>query len=103
MLWDKGVTVKTTMPTRLKRLLAWASSLSAPTFDTEMEITNWPRNVADEFHQLIKALYRSTNSTELRECADILNKAASPEVPEAVLQMLSRAVFDNPDTPLRET
>ena len=91
------------LQSRLQRLLVWARGLSEPGFDAEMRINNWPRNLVDEIEQLIKALYASKNDFELRECADILNAAASPEVPDALLQMLSRAVFDNPNTPLRET
>ena len=88
------------LPTRLKRLLGLARGLGEPRFDPQKRITNWPEDFVNEFQQLSGELRRSRNDVELRECADILNATASPDVPDTLLQILSRATFDNPSTPL---
>ena len=88
------------LPTRLQRLFASAAGLSEPRFDVEMRIANWPETLSTEVKQLTEALRTSRNDIELRTCAEMLN-ATPPEVPDGLLMMLSRAVFDNPNTPLR--
>ena len=65
-----------------------------------MRIANWPETLSNEVKQLTKALLASGNDIELRTCAEMLN-ATPPEVPDGLLRMLSRAVFDNPNTPLQ--
>jgi len=90
------------LPTRLRQLLASASGLGEPIFDAEMRITNWPENFTNEVRHLTGELNSSGNQVELRTCADVLNTIQSLDAPEGLLQMLSRAVFDNPNTPLRE-
>jgi hypothetical protein len=89
--------------TRSQRLLAPARGLSEPRFDAEMRIANWPGNFGNEVQQLMEALQTSGNDVELRACADVLNATTPPGVPDGLLRMLSHAIFDNPNTPLRET
>lgn len=89
------------LPTRLQHLLTSSHGLAEPFFDAEMRIKNWPENFVNEVKQLHEAIYASANDVELRACADILNANESSGTPEGLLRMLSRAVFDNPNTPLR--
>jgi hypothetical protein len=65
-----------------------------------MRVANWPEPFSTEVKQLTEALLASKNDIELRTCAEMLN-ATPPEVPDGLLIMLSRAIFDNPNTPLR--
>jgi len=90
------------LQTRLQRVLASAQGLSEPRFDADMRNDNWPENLTSEVRHLIKAFYFSGNSVELRACADLLDSTTPPDVPEGLLVMLARALFDNPNTPLRE-
>ena len=92
-----------TLPDRLQRVFTLACGLGEPRFDAEMHITNWPENLSNEVKELIDALRTSGNDVELRACADILNATPPTRVPEGLVRMLSYSVFDNPNTPLRET
>jgi len=89
------------LPARLQRLFASASGLSEPRFDVEMRIANWPETLSNEVKQLTGALQSSGNDIELRTCAEMLNATPRPKVTDSLLRMLSRALFDNPNTPLR--
>jgi hypothetical protein len=91
-----------TLPTRLQHLLAAARGLSELRFDDSTRISNWPENIANEVKQLIELLQTSGNDVELRACADMINVAAPTGVPAGLLRMLSQAIFDNPNTPLRK-
>lgn len=90
------------LPTRLQHLVLSARGLDEPRFDAKMGIANWPENLVNDVKQLIQAIQTSGNDVELRACADILNLSEQPNVPDGLLRMLSHAVFDNPNTPLRE-
>ena len=87
---------------RLQRLLASSRGLEEPRFNAELRIVNWPENLEREVTHVIAALQSSANEGELRACADLLNEHETSGVPEGLLQILSRATFDNPKTPLRE-
>ena len=95
--------MKNNLPVRLRQVLASARGLGEPRFEVEMRITNWPENLANEVKELIRAIQTSGNEVELRACADILDAIQLPDVPNGLLRMLSRAIFDNPNTPLRGT
>ena len=86
---------------RLRRLLMSSRDLEEPTFNAESRIMNWPENLERELSHVVAALQSSTNDGELRACADLLNEHEASGVPEGLLQIVSRALFDNPKTPLR--
>jgi hypothetical protein len=67
-----------------------------------MRITNWPEQLTTETKQLIEAFQTCGKKDELRACADLLNATSPTGVPNGLLRILSYAVFDNPNTPLRE-
>jgi hypothetical protein len=90
------------LTTRLQRLIASSRGLDEPTFDVELRIVNWPENLERELTDLVAGLQSSTNDRDLRACADLLNQYDLSGVPEGLLQILSRAIVDNPNTPLRE-
>jgi hypothetical protein len=87
---------------RVRRLLASSRGVDEPRFDAQLRIVNWPESLERELTDVVAALQSSTNSSELRACADLLIEHEPLGVPEGLFQILSRATFDNPKTPLRE-
>jgi hypothetical protein len=90
------------LTTRLRRLLTSSRDLEEPRFNAESRIVNWPENLERELTHVVAALQGSTNDGELRACADLLSEHEASGVPDGLLQILSRAMFDNPKTPLRQ-
>jgi len=86
---------------RLQRLIASSRNLEEPMFDGKLRIVNWPEDLERELTDVAAALQSSTNDGELRACADLLEHEVSG-VPEGLLQILARAIVDNPNTPLRD-
>ena len=92
--------VNNNLQTRLQELLVATQGLDEPKFDSEMRIVNWPVALADEVEQLVIAIMRSTNDVQLRACANVLNAASY--VSHDLAAILARAIYDNPNTPIRE-
>jgi len=90
------------LTSRMRRLLLSSRDLEEPRFDSELRIVNWPESMEREVTHLVAALQSSANDGELRGCADLLDEHEASGVPAGLLQILARAIFDNPKTPIRE-
>jgi hypothetical protein len=87
---------------RLRVLLEQSRGLDEPYYDINVRITNWPPSFVQEVNAVAGELVGGcSRGEELRACADLLNPRNWPDVPQSLLRLLARALFDNPDTPIR--
>jgi hypothetical protein len=84
----------------LYRVLESSRGLGEPKYDGGINVVNWPDSFKTEVQQLVDGFYSAGNADVLRACSDILHQAPQG-VPRGLIQILARALFDNPDTPLK--
>ncbi len=103
VLWSQNPRMNSSLSNSVRYIIKLAQGFNDPEFDEKLQIVNWPSNFTTEVKELSGLLQGSKDEVELRACADILNADSIPGVPDGLLQLLSRSLFDNPNTPLRES
>ncbi|MBV9463777.1 MAG: hypothetical protein JO317_06060 [Verrucomicrobiae bacterium] len=86
----------------LHKLLEEAKGLPEPTQDADLNIINWPLHFKNHLHQVFHQLRSCDDTKELFEAGCSFNSHDLTEIPEAVVDLLSKALYDNSATPTRE-
>lgn len=90
------------LASQLTYLFDHARGLPEASYGDAFEIVNWPNDFQQFLEGLIARLSCCDDSSELEEVEEWLRFFRSHEVPQGLLTLVAKVLYDNPSTPGEE-